>query len=470
VNEETEQALPKRDEEVILSVEDMAFGGRGLAKLNGFVIFVDGGIPGQTVRARIRRKRRQYAEAVVTGVLERSPFEVDPRCPHFGTCGGCRWQNLPYEKQLQHKVRQVQDLLQRIGGVDPVPLDDPLPAPEPYYYRNKMEFSFSQPSSPGAEGETETIALGLHQRGSFDRIVDLETCYLQAPETPQLIAEVRKFARESGLPAYSNRTHEGFWRFLVLRKGFNTGQWMVNIVTTEAKPDLLRGLVPRLQEIVPGLRSLVNNVNTGRGGVAFGEHEELVWGERTIEEKLGPYVFSISANSFFQTNTAQAERLYAKVLEYANLEGDETVYDLYCGTGSISIFLSAGAKRVLGVEIVDDAVADAWKNCERNHITNCYFLAGDIRELLRDPASFTREHGRPDVVVLDPPRDGVHPKVVKRLLNLGARRIVYVSCNPSTQARDLTVLRRKYNVERVCPVDMFPQTPHIESVALLTAR
>lgn len=455
---------------VELRIDDLAFGGRGIARLDGLVVFVDGAIPGQRVRAVVQKRKRQYAEAAATEVLERSPFEVEPVCPHFGSCGGCKLQNMTYEKQVEYKVQQIRDLLKRIGGFESPPVEEPLLSPEPFFYRNKMEFSFSDRGSSLPSEPSPSLFLGLHRRGSFDEVVDLQTCYLQAPETQAVLQIVREFARTSGLPAYSNRTHEGFWRFLVLRRGVRTGQWMVNLVTTEPRVELLSALVPQLLQALPGLHSVVNNINTGKGGVAFGEQEELVWGKTTIEERLGPFVFEISANSFFQTNTLQAERLYQRVLEFADLTGREKVFDLYCGTGSISLFVSRQAREVIGIELVEDAVADAWRNAERNGAGNCRFVAGDVSVLLRDPQGFIREHGKPDVLILDPPRDGVHPRALIRLPSLGAKRIVYVSCNPATQARDLAHLASSYRVERVCPVDMFPHTAHIESVALLVTR
>ena len=460
-----------KGETLELEIEDLAYGGKGVAKKNGFVIFVDGAIPDQRVRAVITRRKKAYAEARVLEVLRKSPWEVEPRCKHFGSCGGCRLQNLAYEKQLEVKRQQVVDALQRIGGLKGIPVESTLPSPDQYFYRNKMEFSFSdRPWREQGDEDVPDFALGLHRRGRFDKVLNLDECWLQAPETATVLKEVREFAFASGLPPYSNTSHEGFWRFLVLRRGVNTGQWMVNVVTTEERPDLLEPLTGQLQGILPGLRSFVNNVNTGRGGVAFGESEALVWGERTIEEKLGDYTFEISANSFFQTNTKQAERLYNTVLEFANFTGDEMVYDLYSGTGSIAIYLSGHVRRVLGVESVDDAVADAWRNAERNHITNCYFIAGDLREVFRDTKAFLKKNEDPDVIVLDPPRDGVHPKVLPKLASLGAERIVYVSCNPTTQARDLAMLAPRYRVVKVRPVDMFPQTSHIEAVALLVKK
>ncbi len=464
-------ATVAKGEELELEIEDLAYGGKGVAKKEGFVIFVDGGLPGQRVKAVITRRKKAYAEARVLEVLKKSPWEVEPRCKHFGSCGGCRLQNLAYDKQLEVKRQQVVDALQRIGGLAEVPVEPTLPSPDQYFYRNKMEFSFSdRPWREEGDEDLPDFALGLHRRGRFDKVVNLEECWLQAPETGAVLKEVREFAFASGLPPYSNTTHEGFWRFLVLRRGVNTGQWMANIVTTEERPDLLEPLTGKLRELLPGLRSFVNNVNTGRGGVAFGETEALVWGERTIEEKLGDYTFEISANSFFQTNTRQAERLYNTVLEFADFTGDEMVYDLYSGTGSIAITVSGHVRRVLGVESVDDAVADAWRNAERNHITNCYFIAGDLREVFRDTKAFLKKNEAPDVIILDPPRDGVHPKILPKLASLGAEKIVYVSCNPTTQARDLAMLAPRYRVVKVRPVDMFPQTPHIEAVALLVRK
>lgn len=456
-----------KGQELALDITDVAFGGKGIAKVDGFAVFVDGAAPQERVLARIIRKKRSWAEARIVEILSPSPFRITPPCPYATWCGGCKWQFLEYATQLRCKTGHVEDSLRHIGLLEGVPVHDALPSEKIFGYRNKMEFSAADrrwllPHELGDETVSRDFALGLHVPGTFDKILDIRECLLQPTSGNAILSDAKDFMMASSLPAYGIRTHEGFWRFLMLRHSASRDEWMVNVVTRDHRPEILRPLAERLVADHPGVVSVVNNVTARKAGISVGESEHLLAGQPFLTDAIGAFSFDISANSFFQTNTAGAARLYDTVLAYAGLTGQETVFDLYCGTGTISIFLARAASRVLGIEIVEDAVADARKNAERNGITNCRFLAGDMRTVL---ASVTEI---PDVMVIDPPRAGMHGDVVRRVLELRPERIVYVSCNPTTLARDLALLKEIYRVEECQPVDMFPHTFHIESVTRLT--
>ena len=356
----------RKGEEITLHIEDVAYGGLGVARADGLVIFVEKGLPGQSVRARVIKKKSDYLTARILEVLEPAPYEIEPKCSHFGVCGGCKWQNVAYSQQLAFKRTVVKDSLQRLGGFHDFPLDETLPSPNVFFYRNKMEFSFSDQrwllSNREQEEKPKDFALGLHVPRRYDKLVDIDECFLQSPESNVILNVVKAFARESGKPPWSTTDHTGFWRHLIIREGKNTGQRMVNIVTAEKDEALMKKLAEHLVvEGVP-LTSFVNNLNRSLGSTAFGEEEWTVWGESTIEEKLGSYTFRISANSFFQTNTRQAERLYDTIIEFANFRGDEVVYDLYSGTGTISIYISGHVRQVLGIEVIESSIQDARLN------------------------------------------------------------------------------------------------------------
>ena len=463
----------KKGEIIKLEIESVAHGSEGIGRLHGLVVFVPGALPGEKVRARIVQKRRDYLRARAEEFLQRSPHRTDAPCPHFPACGGCKWQDVDYSYQLELKREIVAETLTRLGGFTDVPVHGTLPSPEIFGYRNKMEFSFSAQrwillGEPDPLPKPRDFALGFHVPGRFDKVLDIDRCWLQSDRGNGILTAVKRFALESGLPAWNARTHTGFWRFLVLREGKRTAQLMVNAVTSEHRPDLIARLARTLLERDPDITSIVNNTTTSVGGTAFGEREFPVHGPLTIQERLGDFVFEISANSFFQTNTLQAERLYARALEFARLSGSETVYDLYSGTGTISLFLSRKARLVVGIEVIPSAVADARRNAERNGVENCEFVAGDIAKEMKQADEIARRYGRPDVVVVDPPRAGVHPRGIRGILRLAPKRIVYVSCNPSTFARDARLLADSgYRLLQVQPVDMFPHTAHIELIAEL---
>jgi 23S rRNA (uracil1939-C5)-methyltransferase len=458
----------KKKQEIELTVTGLALGGRGIAKPGGFTVFVDQAVPGDRVLARIVRKKRAYAEARATTLIEPSPDRIRPPCPYSGVCGGCKWQFLAYDRQLDYKRQHVVDALVHIGGIAEVPVHATIPSTNIFGYRNKMEFTCTERRwlmpAEMADGVGGGPGVGLHVPGTFFKVLDIAACLLQPALGNTLLEAVRKAIFDSGLPIYGLRSHAGFWRFLVLRHSAARDQWMANIVTSEANPTLLTGLAQALMDQFPELVSVVNNVTSRKAGIAVGESENLLGGSTVIHDQIGPYTFAISANSFFQTNTAAACRLYDVVKSQAGLTGGERVLDLYSGTGTIPIWLADAAAEVVGFELVESAVLDARRNCADNGIDNCRFVVGDLRHQL--PAV----DWQPDVMIIDPPRAGMHKAVVGQVLERAPRRIVYVSCNPATLARDLALLTDRYTVAEVQPVDMFPHTTHIESVARLEAR
>ena len=454
-------AKHRKGELLTLEIEDLAYGGEGVARLDGYVVFVRGGLPGDRLQARLIQARPNFGNAAIEAVDRPSPERVEAPCPYFGRCGGCRLQHLAYPAQLRFKEKQVRDCLARIGGADPAVVRPILGAPELYGYRNKMEFTIAR--DPNGQP-----VVGLHETGRYDAILDTERCLLQSDLLNDVLADVRAFVRERGLSIYDQETGGGLLRFLMLREGKTTEQAMVNIVTSAETFPEAQELATRLRERFPQITGVVQNVNAQKAAVATGQVEHLLDGQDTIQEAVAGLTFQISANSFFQTNTRQAERLFRLVLEFADLKGPEVVFDLYSGTGAITLLLAQRAKAIYGIEVGGQAVEDAVRNAQANRIDNVRFLQGEVRHVLPD---LHRKGVRADVVVADPPRAGLHPKAVSALGTLGPQRIVYVSCNPSTLARDLGLLtERGYSLEVVQPLDMFPHTPHIEAVARLSRR
>ncbi len=436
----------------------MAYGGTSVARVDGFVVLVYGGIPGDVIKAEIFKKKTNYAEARLLQIISESDLRAKPRCSHFGLCGGCTWQNLQYEQQLKFKAKHVKESLRHIGSFPDPPVREAIGSQDVFFYRNKMEYAFL----PHPE---KKLLLGLHPRKRYDLVFDLKQCFLQSEEANRIVAFVRSYAKQKNVPVYDHKTRSGLLRFLMIREGKNTGMTMVNLVTYRGDFPWGKDLSHSLLADFSPVRSVVRNINSKLAHVAVGEEEELLGGERTITERLGSFTFEISSNSFFQTNPRQAEELYRMALESAGLEGDEEVLDLYCGNGTISILLSGSARKVTGVESVQEAVSNARRNAELNNVANCEFIRGEARKVLK---GFEQESRSFDVVVIDPPRAGLHSRVIKSLLNMKPFRIVYVSCNPTALARDLRIFCEKdYRLENVQPVDMFPHTYHIESVAKL---
>ena len=461
----------KKGEILTLKIESTTFGSEGLARYDGRVIFVSGAVPGEEVEVQIVKKRRDYAKAKVVGFIHRSEHRQNAPCGHFPVCGGCKLQDISYPYQLEMKREIVAETLSRLSGIKNIQIRPTLPSPDIFGYRNKMEFSFSAQRWILTE-ETDPLekptgfALGLHVPRRFDKVLDIDTCWLQSDRANGILDSVKKFAFDSRKPAWHAHNNSGFWRFLIIREGKNTGQIMVNIVTSEYDRPLMGKLSDLLLKNYPDITSIVNNITTSVGGSAFGEKEYLLAGAPFIEEKIGDFTFEISANSFFQTNTKQAEFLYNIVKEFADPAKKDTVFDLYSGTGTISIFLANFVKKVIGIEVIESAVENALGNAERNSIKNCEFVSGDIREKFRDTDALIANYGTPDILILDPPRAGIHPKSLLGILAIKPKRIIYVSCNPATFARDAKVLNDGgYNIIQVQPVDMFPHTHHIELVA-----
>ena len=447
-------------------IADLAYGGRGLLRVEDMAVFVDQVAPMDQVRIRIVRKRKNYAEAILMELLRPSPYRITPPCPYSGTCGGCKWQFLRYDKQLEYKQRQVAETLARIGQLGDVDVRETIASDSTFHYRNKMEFTFSDrrwlmPEELGKPDVEVGMALGLHVPGTFFKVLDTRACLLQPDLGNVILEHVREFVRASSEPVYGLKSHLGFWRFLMLRHSLAADQWMVNIVTATEKRQTLLPLANQLMTAHPNIVAVVNNVTARKAAITLGESEFLLAGNRFIRDRIGTYEFHISANSFFQTNTAGAERLYAIVRSFAGLTGSERVVDLYSGTGTIAICLSPDAREVIGIEIVDSAVSDAIENCRRNRISNCRFIQGDIAEVLHQITTAV------DVIVIDPPRVGMHKHVLRQVLDMAPVRIVYVSCNPATLARDLGLMKEYYRVENIQPVDMFPHTHHIEVVVKL---
>jgi 23S rRNA (uracil1939-C5)-methyltransferase len=449
---------PQRGQSLSVTIDDLAFGGEGVGRVDGYVIFVRGGIPGDRLQVRLDQARARFGRASIEAVLTPSPHRVEAPCQYFGRCGGCRLQHVDYAAQLSFKSKQVVDALERLGGLPPIEVRPILAAPETYGYRNKMEFTVARERQRG-------LTVGLHEAERYDRVLAVDRCLLQSERMNALLDEARRFFVERGLTAYEQDSGEGLLRFLMLREGRRTDEAMVNVVTSSPAVSELEPLAGRLAARVKETASVVMNVNPKKASVAVGVEEHLLGGRDHIRESVGGLSFQVSANSFFQTNTAQAERLFAIVLEAAALTGDETVFDLYAGTGAISLLLAARSRWVYGVEVAQAAVDDAARNAAANGIANCTFLAGEVRFVL---PQLIAQGVTAQVVVADPPRAGFHPKALSALAHLAPARIIYVSCNPATLARDLGDLARAgYRVEWVQPVDMFPHTPHIEAVARL---
>ncbi|HIB03877.1 MAG TPA: 23S rRNA (uracil(1939)-C(5))-methyltransferase RlmD [Candidatus Marinimicrobia bacterium] len=462
---------PKKGDELELTVESLAFGGKGVAHLNGYVIFIKGALPDQKVLARLTKRRNGYGEAKTLEILKETPSYITSKCDHFPTCGGCSFQDFDYYAQIEQKKAQVIDLFRRIGHMDKPKLNQVVPAEEIFHYRNKMEFSFSNRRwvLPEEEENAEAdFALGLHIPGRFDKILDISTCWIQKPVANEILNTVRNVAQKTGLAPYDIREHSGYLRHLIIRLGERTDEVMVNIVTSREEKELLEPIVEGIKKVHPSVTSIVNNITRRRAGVSYGEWEVLLHGRPTITERLGDFTFEISANSFFQTNSVQGEKLYKIARDFAEFRGDEILYDLYCGTGSTSIFMAQQVKQVYGFEVVPPAVEDAVRNAVSNGIINCRFFPANLDKFFRK-SSILSEIEPPDIVFLDPPRAGMHPKLVNDVVDMSPEKIVYISCNPSTQARDVALLSEKgFKLKNLAMVDMFPHTPHIETVALLT--
>jgi 23S rRNA (uracil1939-C5)-methyltransferase len=465
----------KKGQEVTLSITDAAYEGKGLGRIGDQVMFVRNTAPGDTVTARVIKKKKNYLEGRLLQILEPGAVRIDPLCRHAGICGGCTWQHVSYAEQLRFKHQHVKDHMQRIGGFRDIDVLPALGSEKTFHYRNKMEYTFGdrrwlteEEIAAGGEIPDKDVALGLHIPGRFDRILNLDECHLQDPVSWQIMSFIRDYAIKNDIPPYNPVKHEGFFRNVMIRNAGHTAELMVNLVTYRDEPELMIKLTGSLLDAFPGITTVVNNVNDTWSPASEGRYENVYHGTGYITETILGFRFHVAANTFFQTNTLQAEKLYQTALEFAGLSGKETVYDLYCGIGSLTLCLSAQSSEVVGIEINPESVRKARLNASENGVTKCHFETGDMKDTFTDV--LIGRYGRPDVIVTDPPRAGMHPDVVATMLECAPKRIVYVSCNSATQARDLAMLAEKYTVDVVQPVDMFPQTYHIESVAKLTLR
>ncbi|MET4140432.1 23S rRNA (uracil(1939)-C(5))-methyltransferase RlmD [Pedobacter sp. UYP1] len=452
-----------------LSIIDIAEEGKGVAKADELVVFVDKAVPGDIVDVKIVKKKKNFAEAVIETLHTASDLRTDPFCEHFGTCGGCKWQHMQYDAQLHFKQKNVEAALQRLAKVDTSSMEPILGSAENKYYRNKLEYTFSNKRWLNAQDMTdredlEMNALGFHVPLRFDKILDIQHCYLQAEPSNTLRNEVRAYALKNDLSFYDLRNHEGSLRNLIIRTS-STGEVMVVVVFAYAEPEQVNGLMEHLKVNFPEITSLLYILNQKKNDTIFDQDVITYAGRDYIFEEMNGLKFKIGAKSFYQTNSLQAHELYKITKEFAGFKGDELVYDLYTGAGTIANFIAGSVKQVIGVEYVPTAIEDAKFNSELNGIENTVFYAGDMKDILT--TDFIAAHGKPDVVITDPPRAGMHTDVVERLLEMEAEKIVYVSCNAATQARDLALLKEKYEVSRIKPVDMFPHTQHVENVVLL---
>lgn len=454
-----------------LEIVDIAEEGKGVAKHEGMVLFIERAVPGDVVDVELMRKKKNFIEGRVTAVKKASIHRTEPFCAHFGVCGGCKWQHMDYAAQLAFKQQYVQHVLQRIGKIEVTEMEPILPSENTRYYRNKLEFTFSNKrwltNLDELEPDESMDALGFHVPGRFDKILPIEHCYLQADPSNDLRNAISDFAKAEGISFYDLRTHSGALRNLIIRTS-STGEVMV--IVAFAYPQ--QGEVERVMEFVaakfPELTSLLYVINQKKNDTIFDQEIRVFAGREFIYEQMEDLRFKVGAKSFYQTNSAQAYQLYRVIRDFADLKGDELVYDLYTGAGTIANFLARSASAVVGVEYVPSAIADAKENAAINGVGNTRFFAGDMKDVLT--AAFVQQQGQPDVVITDPPRAGMHPDVVKRILEMESPKIVYVSCNAATQARDLEILSQKYTVERIKPVDMFPHTQHVENVVLLKIK
>ena len=452
-----DKLVPKQTVEV--TVTGLGSTGEGVGKVNGFTVFAHGGLPGETVKVKLESVKKTYAMGRVVDILQTSADRCEPVCPIYEECGGCQLQHLNYEAQLKIKTQQVKDALTRIGHLKHVEVLPTLRATEPTFYRNKMQFPVAT-----TEGQ---LVIGCFAAATH-RVVDVNNCFIQKEKNNKIIGVVREWMQKYHIPAYNEDKGTGIVRHVMGRVGVHTGDVMVVLVTATYDIPHVKELTKMLRDNIPGLKSFIQNINKRHTNVIMGLKDRVIYGKSTIRDTLGTLKFNISAQSFFQVNSEQAEKLYNKAVEFAGLTGKEIVFDVYCGTGTISLFLAKHAKAVYGIEIVPPAITDARRNAEDNHCDNATFLLGDAAQKLPE----LLEQGiKPDVVLLDPPRAGCEERVLSSIVHVKPKRIVYVSCNPSTLARDLAYLSSHgYNVPIVQPVDMFPQTAHVETVTLLQRK
>ena len=465
--------MRKKNKNIILeNIKLVSAGSKGVAvgkTLEGKTVLVSGAVPGDVVNARVRKSKSNYYEAEMVEIVEKSPFRVEPRCIHFGVCGGCKWQNLAYEKQLEFKQDEVYNHIKRIAGIEDFETLPILGSEEQYFYRNKMEFSFSnarwltQYEISAEENYGNRDALGFHIPGMWSKILDLKECYLQEDPSNAMRLAIRNYAVDNGLEFFDVRNQSGFLRTVMFRQN-SRGEWMV-LFQLFRKEKNQEKLFDFLLEKFPEIKTLMFAINSKQNDSLYDQDVQIYSGPGFLMEEMEGLRFKIGPKSFFQTNYKQALNLYQKTLEFADLKGDEVVYDLYTGTGTIAQYVARKAKHVIGIESVQESINSAIEHAALNGLDNCTFYCGDMKEIFND--EFIAQHPKADVLITDPPRDGMHQKVVEQILKIAPEKIVYVSCNSATQARDLALMKDHYQLVKILPVDMFPQTHHVENIALL---
>ncbi len=467
----------KKDDIIELSIADIGAEGVGIGRFNNeFVVFVPGTVPGDTVKAKIRKKKKKFAESLLIEIITPSPKRTVPECEYFGTCNGCKMQNIDYNYQLELKRSIVKNSFERIGGFEGIEIPEVLGSEDVYYYRNKLEFSFSNSrwltkEDMDNENADKDFALGYHIPGFIDKIIDIRACYLQSLATNKILNLTRDFFKSRNTTVYSTKTHSGYLRFLTVRRSVANNDLMVNLITYDENPELISEYSDLLQKEVTEVTTFVNSLTTSKAQVALADNFNTIFGKGYIEEKIGNYRFKITPNSFFQTNSKQCEKLFEQVAEFGDFKPGEKVLDLYCGCGAISLYISGMTETVHGVELSSESIEMANVNAGLNSVTNCSFEAKDVKDYLEELIKpENQDAARFDTFVLDPPRSGLHPKAAEYILQYMPEKIIYVSCNPGTQARDLALLKESYDITKIQPVDMFPHTFHIENVVRLELK
>lgn len=466
----------RKKNQILENIQLLSAGAKGVAigrTEEGKTVMVSGAVPGDLVNAKVKKAKSKYFEAEVSEILEKSPFRVEPKCRHFGVCGGCKWQNLSYEKQLEFKQEEVINNIKRIGGIDDFEILPILGSAKQYFYRNKMEFSFSDSRWLSTEEINDAgniknkNALGFHIPGMWSKILDLKECWLQQDPSNEIRLAVKKFADENNLDFFDVRNQEGFLRTLMMRQN-SKGEWMVLFQLYREERENREKLFGFLLEKFNQIKTLVFAINPKNNDSIYDLEIQTYFGNGFLMEEMDGLKFKIGPKSFFQTNYDQALNLYRKTLEFADLKGNETVYDLYTGTGTIAQYVARNAKQVIGIESVQEAIDAAKEHAKLNGLENTTFYGGDMKDVFTE--EFLENHPKADVLITDPPRDGMHKKVIEQILKLAPEKIVYVSCNSATQARDLALMKDDYNLVKILPVDMFPQTHHVENIALLVKK
>ena len=464
---------PSKDEILELNIKDIGFEGKGIARTgDDFVVFVNNTVPGDIVKARIKKVKKNLAEASLIEIVKNSGYRVTPKCSYFGTCNGCKMQNADYYFQLEMKRNTVKNAFERIGGFENVNVPAVLGSENIYYYRNKLEFSFSNnrwlTEADMGIAEDKNFALGFHMPGFIDKVLDINDCSLQSEISNKILNLTRDFFKLKGETIYTTKTHTGYLRYLVIRQSAFTNDLMVNLITYDENNKLISEYSDLIKKEAPGITTFVNSISTSKSQVAQADYFNTIFGNGYINEKNGNYLFKITPFSFFQTNSTQAKALFDTVIRLAEFKKEENVLDLYCGTGAISIYISNYVNKILGVELSEESIQMAKENAKLNNVRNCEFISSDAKEFLADSLSANEGNlNSYNTVIIDPPRSGIHPKSAEYILALEPKKIIYVSCNPATQARDIKLLESKYNISAMQPVDMFPHTFHIENVVRL---